>query len=198
MTVRGARHLRRQDGFTLIEMLESMVFLSVLIALAAAVLTSIVRQGGDVQEQSLLQTEVRAGVDRLAQDLRQGYSEAGAPAIEIAGPTSLQFLSPDRGEPLRMRRIAYRMTAGQLERAFATSTNTNGPPWTFPALGGWAPQSAATFVNPVVFTYFDSAGAVTAIRADMRSVGVRVVAELRTTPGRQFTYETTVTLRPTQ
>lgn len=195
---RRIRLLRqRQDGFTLIELLEAMVLLTVLIALAATVLISIVRQGGEVQEQSVLQTEVRAGVDRLAQDLRQAYSDAGAPAIETAGSTNLQFLSPDRAEPFHMRRIAYRMSAGRLERALATSTNTDGPPWSFPALGGWQSQSAAAFVNPVVFKYFDSAGLETAVRADVRSVGVTVVAELATTPGRRFTYETTVTMRPT-
>lgn len=189
---------RREDGFTLIELIEAMALLSVLIALAAVVLTSIVRQGTEVQEQSVLQTEVRAGVDRIAQDLRQAYSDAGSPAIETALDTNLQFLSPDRAEPFHMRRIAYQVSAGRLERALATSTNTDGPPWSFPGLGSWEPQSAAAFVNPVVFRYFDSAGLETTVRADVRSVGVRVVAELPTTPGRQFTYETTVTVRPTQ
>lgn len=190
--------LNGQDGFTIIEMLESMVLLSVLIAVAAVALTSIVRQGSEVQEQSVVQTEVRAAVDRVAQDLRQANAPDGSPAIETALPTELTFLSPDRAEPVRLRRIAYRTAAGRLERAMATSTNTGGPPWSIPALGAWEQQSTAAFVNPVVFRYFDSAGLETAVATNIRSVELRVVAELPATPGRQFTYGTTVTVRPTQ
>ena len=190
--------LRKDDGFTLIELIEAMALLSVLVASAAIVLTSIVRQGSEIQEQSVLQTEVRAAVDRIAQDLRQAYTGTGTSAIETAADNDLQFLSPDRAEPFHVRRIAYRVSAGRLERAIATSTDTDGPPWDFPALGGWEPQSAAAFVNPVVFTYFDSGGATPATLTDVRSVGVRVVAELPHTPGRQFTYGTAVTVRPTQ
>jgi len=190
--------LRGQDGFTVIEMLVSIALLSVLIAAAATVLTNIVRQGTEVQEQSVLQTEVRHAVDRIAQDLRQAYTDVGSTAIEVGDATNLQFLSPDRGEPFRMRRIAYQVSAGRLERALSTSTDTDGAPWSFPPLSAWQPQSTAAFVNPVVFTYFDSAGAAPAALGDVRSVGVRVVAELPTTSGRQFTYGTTVTVRPTQ
>ena len=188
----------RQDGFTLIELVEAMALLGILTATVAVVLTSLVRQSNDVHEQSVLQTEIRPAVDRLAQDLRQAYGGEGVTPIETVGDTTLTFLSPDRAEPFHVRRIAYRVSGLRLERAVATSTDTDGPPWSIPPLGGWEPQSEAPVVNPVVFTYFDSAGATTTVAADVRAVGVRIVTELATTPGRPVTYETSVTLRPSQ
>lgn len=188
----------REDGFTLIELLEAMALLGIMTATVALVLASMVRQGSDVQEQSVLQTEIRPAVDRLAQDLRQAYAGEGVSPVESIGDIDLTFLSPDRSDPYRVRRIAYRVSTNRLERAMATSTDSDGPPWSIPALGGWELQSEANVVNPVVFTYFDSAGATTTVPADVRSVGVRIVTELPTTPGRQFTYETSVTVRPTQ
>ena len=193
------RRLRlRQDGFTLIEMVQAMALLGIMTATVALVLSSMVRQGADVQEQSLIQTEIRPAVDRLAQDLRQAYGGEGVSPVEVIGDTDLTILSPDRDDPYHVRRIAYRVSGNRLERAMATSTDTDGPPWSLPALGGWQPQSEARVVNPVVFTYFDSTGATTTVPANVRAVGVRIVAELATTPGRQFTYETSVTVRPTQ
>jgi len=193
------RRLRlRQDGFTLIELLEAMALLGIMTATVALVLTSMVRQGSDVQEHNLIQTELRPAVDRIAQDLRQASAGEGVSPIESIGNTDLTLLSPDRAEPFHVRRIAYRVSGNRLERAVATSTDTDGPPWIIPALGGWEPQSDAIVVNPVVFTYFDSAGAATTVPANVRSVGIRVVVELATQPGRQTTYETSATVRPTQ
>jgi prepilin-type N-terminal cleavage/methylation domain-containing protein len=188
----------RQEGFTLIELVEAMALLGILTATVAVVLTSLVRQSSDVHEQSVLQTEIRPAVDRLAQDLRQAYGGEGVTPIETIGDTTLTFLSPDRAEPFHVRRVAYRVSGLRLERAVAASTDTDGPPWSIPALGAWEPQSEAPVVNAVVFTYFDSAGATTTVAADVRAVGVRIVTELATTPGRQVAYETSVTVRPSE
>ena len=188
---------RREDGFTLIELVEAIALLGVMTATVAVVLTSMVRQGDDVREQNVLQTELRPAVDRLAQDLRQAYGGEGIVPIVNMTAVELMFYSPDRAEPFHLRRIAYRVSAGRFERWLETSTDTDGPPWNFGASGGWEPQTEARIVNSDVFTYYDAAGAVTAVAADVRKIGVRLVTEASSTPGRQVTYATTVTMRPT-
>ena len=137
------------------------------------VLASTVRDSGEVREDAVLQGEVRAAVDRLAQDLRQAYTGDTTSPIETMTGTQLTFLSPDRGTPLHDRRIAYRLSSGTLERASATSTNTNGPPWTIPALGSYQP-AVASVRNATVFTYFDVTGATTATASNVASVTVTV------------------------
>ena len=77
--------------------------------------------------------------------------------ISTATSTQLTFLSPDRAQPMRLRRIAYQVTGGQLQRAIATSTNTAAP-WTIPTLSAWsAPlvRSIVTTGTPV-FRYYDA------------------------------------------
>lgn len=194
---RRALRCRRDDGFTVVELVEAMALLGILTATVAIVLTSMVRQSDDVREQNLLQTELRPAVDRLAQDLRQAYGGDGVVPVVSMSATGLMFLSPDRADPFHLRRIAYRVSGGVLERSLETSTDTDGPPWNFGPSGGWEQQSEARIVNTDVFTYYDAAGAVTAVAADVRKVAVKLVAEAPTTPGRSVTYATTVTVRPT-
>ena len=69
---RLARRLRAEDGVSLIEMLISMAVLGVFFAVFATVVGSSIRHGSEIQEQAVLQTEVRAAVDSLV-----GGPEAG-------------------------------------------------------------------------------------------------------------------------
>jgi len=187
----------REHGFTLVEMLVTITFIGVLFAAFALVVGSGLRHSKQVEEESTLQTEVRGAIDRLSQDLRQAYTgEDGVVAIESISPTQITFLSPDRSTPVRLRRISYRLSSGTLERALAVSTDNDGPPWSIPALSGWATE-AGSIVNSSLFTYFDAAGAVTADPAEVRTISVTVVVATLAQPARQSTYETSVTLRAT-
>jgi prepilin-type N-terminal cleavage/methylation domain-containing protein len=188
------RARRATDGFTVVELMVSVAIIGVAFAIFAAVFASTIRNSGEVQNGAVLQGEVRAAVDRLAQDLRQAYTGDTTSPVETMTGTQLTFLSPDRGTPLHLRRIAYRLSSGALERAIAVSSNTNGPPWTIPALGPYARQFDSV-KNTTLFTYFDSDGLTTTVPADVASVTVTVKVATKTQPARQFTYSTTVALR---
>jgi hypothetical protein len=160
-------------------------------------MSSTIRTSNEVQEDAVLQGEVRATVDTIARELRQAYTGNGSPALEVMSGTQIRFLSPDRVTPFHLRRITYRLTSGTIERAFATSTNTALPPWTFPALGPYVRQVGSVVASPV-FTYHDADGAATTTPADVAGVTIKVVVALPQSPGRQFAYATSVALRVEQ
>lgn len=193
-----ARRLRAEDGLSVIEMLITMAVLGIFFATFATIVGSSITHSSEIQEQAILQTEVRAAVDSLSADLRQATT-AGDPSlarISVATGTQLTFLSPDRAQPMHLRRIAYQVTGGQLQRSVATSSNTAAP-WTFPAAGSWAPLARSIVTTtPPVFTYFDANGASTAVLANIRTIRIRIPVATVAAPGRLLTYDTRVTLRP--
>jgi prepilin-type N-terminal cleavage/methylation domain-containing protein len=184
-------------GFTVVELLVSLAILGVVFAVFALVLSSSIRQSGEAREDAVLQGEVRSAVDLLAQDLRQAYTGDTTSPIETMTATQLTFLSPDRGTPLHDRRVSYRLSSGQLQRALATSTNTNGPPWTIPTLGTYS-AVVGSVRNATLFTYFDATGAVATSAANLASVTVTVTVSTATSRNRLFTYSTSVALRSGQ
>jgi len=195
MTRRAHLGATRESGFTLIEMLAAMIFIGILFAGFSLVLTSTLHHNDEVQEESTLQTQVRATIDRLAQDLRQAYTGDDAVyPLESISPTQLSFYSPDRQTPFHLRHVSYRLNAGTLERAEATSTDTDGAPWSMPALGVWMPQ-VASVASSAVFTYLDESGATATTPETVHTVNVTISVETTTSGGRQFTYATSVTLR---
>lgn len=193
------RHLRREDGFSLPEMLVAMSLLGVLFAAFALTMGTTIRIGGEVESTSAVQAEVRAAVDTLAADLRQAYSGSPAVApIESMSASAIQFFSPDRQLPFRLRRIGYQAAGDKLQRRTAISTDTDGYPWTMnPAAISSAPwiSQARSLTSTNVFTYYDANGATTASPTAVRTVGINVTVATQTSPTRQFTYKTSVSLR---
>ena len=124
------RRLRQEAGLTLSEMLVVLAIMGIILAALALVLSMSITQSSQIQEQSTLQTEVRATIDTMAREIRQAYTGDTSYPIETATSTTLQFLSPDKAVPFHNRRIAYRLAGGQIDRALTTSTDTDGPPWT--------------------------------------------------------------------
>src|SRR5262249_40007547 len=139
MTARLCAALGREDGLTLIELVIAMALIGVIFSIFSVTMSGTIHTSSEVQEDSILQGEVRAAVDGIARDLRHTYTGNGNPGIESMSASQIQFLSPDRQTPFHLRRIAYRVSNGTLERAGATSSNTGQPPWTIPALSGYAP-----------------------------------------------------------
>jgi len=190
--------LRCEDGVTLVELMESMAVIALVFAGFATMLSATIRHTDNVQEYSALQTEARAAVDTLTRDLRQAYTGNSASAIESISGTQIRFLSPDRATPFRLRRIAYQVSGGALQRAFTTSTNTGGPPWTIPAtLGPWQTQ-VGSITNLAPFTFFDTDGVVTADPTKVRTMKIQLVLARAAEPARKVTYQATVTLRGEQ
>ena len=188
---------RRQAGFTLVEVLVAMALLMVVVAAGSLLLSSAIRHSSDVQERILLQTEARAAVAGVVRGLRQAYTGDTTPALESIGESEITFLSPDAAEPLRVRRIAYRLAGDERQRAMAVSTNVDGPPWNMSELGPWT-TLARGIVDPVVFRYQDAGGQPTTDSAAVRSVVVTLAVAARTSPRRRLTYRTTAYLRATR
>lgn len=200
----AARHLRLRDerGFTLTELLTVMAVLSVLFAVFAGVFSSTIRQSDEIEDESALLTEVRAAVDRLIEDLRQATTaNVNAPvAIEAMSSTSLTFLSPDRSQPFRLRRISYRLNGTVFERQLATSTDTDDPAtdadtWTWPAAGPWQRLFDSVKPGTAVFTYEKDDGTTATALADVRTVNVSVVIVPPSSGGKELTYQSSATLR---
>jgi prepilin-type N-terminal cleavage/methylation domain-containing protein len=187
--------LRREPGFTLIEMLSAMIVLGLLAAAVSVVLSSMIRHSDEVEDRSVVQGEARFTLDRFAIDLRQAYSGVnGVSPIESISPTTITFLSPDRAQPFHLRRISYRLSGGKIERAMATSTDTDGAPWIIPALGPWQRQ-VGSVTNAAPFSFYDANGAVTAVPAIVRTVKLDLVVATNSSPDRPLRYTTSVTLR---
>jgi Tfp pilus assembly protein PilW len=182
-----------------------MAILGIVIAMLVVVLSLTIRQSSQIEEQSALQTDIRATADVLARELRQAYTGDASYPIETATGTTLQFLSPDMAAPYHNRRIAYRLTGGHLDRASTTSTDTDGPPWaglawttfaTVPA-GAWA-KRVVSVRNAAVFTYFDKSGALlsgTITPSAVYRVKITVTVSTDANTARQFTYSTSASLR---
>jgi prepilin-type N-terminal cleavage/methylation domain-containing protein len=195
----GARFgLRRDGGFTLIETLASLVVLGALFTGFSMVFSSTIHHNNEIQQGSLLQTEVRAAVDRFASDLRQATAGGDANLTPVASLSSsaITFYAPDRLSPYHLRKIAYQLSGGNFQRAIAFSTNTS-PPWTIPALGSWVTELGSV-VNSAAFTFYDSNGAVTATPANVVTVGITLTIATITNAARQFTYSTSVSIRTAQ
>jgi prepilin-type N-terminal cleavage/methylation domain-containing protein len=194
----AGRRLRRDDGFTLTEMLVVMAVLSVLVALFSTVAASAIHHDSEIRDESTLQTEARAAIDVLTQDLRQAYlSDTATSAIEspLSG-TVITFTSPDRAQPFHLRRISYRLNGTTLERALATSTDTDGDPWLgLTTLGPWQKQMGSLKAGSTVFTYEDAAGLTATTPATVKTVNVTLIAVPKAGFGKAISYSTSVTLR---
>lgn len=186
-------------------MLTVLAILGVIFAAMSLVLSSSIKQSSQIQEQSTLQAEARATVDALARELRQAYTGDTTHPVETATSTTLQFLSPDKSTPMRIRRIAYRLAGGEISRALTTSTGTGGPPWTglawtsfnsIPA-GSWSRQ-VTQVRNSALFTYYGQSGNLltgTITPSSVYRVKITVTVATKAATNRQYTYSTSTSLR---
>ena len=211
MSRRPLDRLRRDHGFTLIEMVAAMAVLGILLAALAAGMSLTVTQSSQIQDETTLETEARAVMDEMVRELRQAYTGDTTSPILTATPTTIEFLSPDAATPFHNRRIAYRLTGGHIDRALTTSTNTGSPPWTgfawssfagIPAAAWWTriPQVTST----TLFTYYGTSldpvtqrPVLLTAPVDPTQIGqIDITVTLATkTGGHVFTYRTSASLR---
>jgi hypothetical protein len=188
---------RQEHGVGLVELTMVMVFLGIAFTVFASIFSSTINHNGQVSEANVLQTEVRAVVDGIAQELRSAYTGDSSSPLETIAANEIVFLTPDRAQPFHLRRVHYRVSGHTLERRFATSTDTDGAPWTYGSYGGWHPRFDA-IVGTQFFTYLDAAGVVTAVPAAVRTIVITVALEPKSGRGRQVTYKTSATIRASQ
>lgn len=182
---------------TLIEMLSAMAVFSIVLGMFALVLSSAIRHSGEVEEQTNLQVEARAAILSVSQDLRQVYDGDGnllTSPIESMTSTQVTFLSPDRSQPFHIRRISYRLSGGQFQRALATSSDTDGSPWVIPALSSYR-KLVNSVVSTTAFAYKKADGTTATTPLDVKTIDVTLRVATKTTPTRQYTYKTSVTVR---
>ena len=201
------RRLRGEEsGFTLIEMTAAMAVIAILFGIFSLILSNTIRDSSTIEDQSTAQTEVRAAIDGLSQDLRQGYTGDASGTLTPIGAisgTALTFYSPDRAIPFHLRQIQYQLTGGQLQRRSNTSTDTDGYPWVWPA-GNWTAweTQASNITSASIFTgkYLNGAGAVvtTSTPSQVSGVWVAVTVSPRGSQGRTYSYSTSASVRAAQ
>jgi prepilin-type N-terminal cleavage/methylation domain-containing protein len=192
------RRLRAEGGFTITEMLVGMIVLAIILSGFMQVLMSTSKTSNRVEEQALLQNDVRASIDRLTTDLRSATDVHDSSPVVAVGPTTLTFDSPDRGTPFHLRRISYRLNGATLERSTLTSVNTGSWPWTWPmATPQWTPE-LGSIKNSSVFTFYDDMGAVTTTASAVHAVRVTLTVAPHQTQAASSTYSALVTIRTLQ
>ncbi|HEY4349272.1 MAG TPA: prepilin-type N-terminal cleavage/methylation domain-containing protein [Gaiellaceae bacterium] len=204
-----ARRLKQEDGFTLVELLVTMLILGFVFTTFSLVVSSTVTHSAVITKESVLQTQLRSAVNQMTKDLREASVPslaATSPFVTAAGTmstTSITFYAPDSTytavapTTYHLREICYQLSAGNFQRASAISSNTGGPAWTIPALGAFETQLGGV-LNTAVFTYYDGSNppVLTTSAAAVRTVVVTLTVEAPGTPG-QYTYSGSATLRET-
>jgi Tfp pilus assembly protein PilW len=190
--------MRDEHGFTAVELVVAMTMLLIVLVAFGQMLITSSKTSNRVEEQAALQTEVRASVDRLTTDFRQATTTGAPSPVESVSSTAFTFDSPDRGTPFHLRRIAYRVVNGRLERSTTVSTDTDGYPWVWPGTAGaWLPE-LTSITNASPFTFYDSSGAATTTVSAVHSMRITLTVAPRQTQGGSNTYSTLVTIRTLQ
>lgn len=201
--------LRSESGFTVPELLVTMVLLGILSTAFAMTIASTVTHSAVITNESVIQTQARVALNQIVKDLREATLSSAtdtSPFVTVSGamsPTSVTFYAPDStysaADPTsyHLREIAYQLSGGSLQRSSVTSSNTGGPPWTMPALGSYTTLLTGVR-NSTVFQYYDGSQppALTTDPAAVRTVVVTVTIGV---PGTtvQYTYSSSATLRET-
>ena len=195
-----ARVARDSRGFTLIEMLVGMAVLGIVLGSMADLLSKIYTTGTQTIEAGTLQQEARNGVDTLVADLRQAYTgDSATPLVASFSGTAITFYSPDRQQPFHLREIAYRVSGNNFQRAFVTSTDTDGAPWQgLSAPTNWQTVVSSVVANPgstPVFTYQKADGTTATAATDIARVTVTLTVKQPGSPNGASTYQSSADLR---
>jgi prepilin-type N-terminal cleavage/methylation domain-containing protein len=187
--------IRDERGFTMVELLVTMAILGIVLTAFGQMLTSSSNTSQKVQAQAVLQNAARVAIDRLTTDVRSAMDGDGTSPVEIATPTSFQFLSPDRGTPFHMRRISYQLVNGSLLRSTTSSTDTDGWPWAWPATAAQSYEELDSITSGSPFTYYDLDGDPTTDPSSVRSVRVSVTVSPKRAQAGSLTYAALASIR---
>ena len=194
------RLARDRRGFTLVEMLVGMAVLGIVLGSMADLLSKVYNTGTQTVEAGTLQQEARSAVDTLVADLRQAYTgDSATPLVASFSSTAITFYSPDRQQPFHLRKIAYQQSGNTLQRAFVTSTDTDGSPWLgLTTLGAWQNVASSIVANPggtPLFSYQKTDGTAATVAKDVARVIVTVTVKQPGAGTGASTYQSSADLR---
>jgi len=190
--------LRAEAGFTLIELLATMAIMGVLLGAFGQMLITTSKSSARTEEQATLQDLARTAISGLTRDLREATNTLGTSPVELLSGTTLTFDAPDEATPFHLRRIAYRLVGGELDRSVTTSLNTGNAPWQWPGTAGPWTVTLDSITNGSVFIYYDATGAQTTDPTQVRSVRITLAVAPRQNQGGTSTYSALVSIRTLQ
>ena len=165
--------LHGERGFTLVELVVAMPIMLIVMGGLVLLLTTVTHWGAQTQEETTLQTEARAAMNRLETEIRGAFiGQANSVPFSAATATSMTFDTPDEaavnpttGESFHLLQVSYRVSGGTLQRQFKATSNTypssTGPGgWTWGSLSSWATVvgSSSSITNTDVFSYYSTPG----------------------------------------
>lgn len=166
------RRLRSERGVSLIELLVAMPIMLVVMGGLVLMLTHVMHWSSQTQEETTLQAEARGALDRLEAEIRGTFVGDGTNPVITATSTTITFDTPDTytttisgstESSFHLLQVSYRISGGDLQRQYMSTTNTypGGPPWTWS--NTWSPWSTEvgsvnSITNTDVFSYYTAAG----------------------------------------
>lgn len=144
-------------GFTLIEIVITIVIVGIISGIAAVIIAQAVRSHSDEMGRSDVRYRAELAIERMSREIRQIRSASVADIPTMTG--SLLLYKDINGVSM-----GFRLNAGAIER-----TEDNGATWNILATNITAPGGN-------LFTYLNSAGAVTANQASLWLVQIEFTA----------------------
>jgi len=151
MIRRALSQLRREDGFTLTELIVVMPLLAIVLGAVTGTVVVLLRGNSQTTGQLTQQGTYFPTLDAMMQDLRTMTPPTlGGSPLLAAGSTSISFYSPDEASsqsgptaPFHLREVAYQFSGGALQEQQVASTNTyttvtSTTPW-----GSWTSSQGA-------------------------------------------------------
>lgn len=197
--------MHRDDdrGVTLVEITIAMVIAVIVMIMAYDELSSASERVTELEQRTASQNEARLALDAFARDARQASTgRADLSRVQTAAPDAFTFYSPDASFPVvHLRRIDYRIVAGELRRRTTVSVNGVDDPWA--GRETWTWSDPGSWVNVVagvtaasVFAYRDAGGAATTDPQAVQTIVLHLVVDPNgdRPPGIQ-TFEMTVDIR---
>ncbi len=182
----GPRRPPADGGFTLVELLATMV-VSALLGLAVVSTVSSVARGSTAASERIRATEkVQTLSDRLLKSVRAAHP-LGSPAsaFDLATGTSLTVYT-DAGDPTGPRRVSLTLSGTSPKQTLTETSIVPAADGSYPAATATSRVLAVSDVDATapLFTYYDGNGAaLVATTADLRSQIARVRVALTVREG---------------